>query len=102
MSLKDFLQEDLNVIFNLDEFAETAEFNGNFFPVIFYEKSEYLLDNGYLGYSPAIFAKKENVKNIKIGDSLIFRDINWYVVRKEFKDELTIKLYLSKEPSTKF
>lgn len=102
MSLKDFLQEDLNVIFNLDEFAEIAEFNGNSFPVIFYEKSEYLLDDGYLGYSPAILVKKEDVKDIKTGDSLIFRDINWYVIRKEFKDEFITKLFLSKEPSTRF
>jgi len=102
LSLKDFLQEDLNVIFNLDEFAEIAEFNGNSFPVIFYEKSEYLLDDGYLGYSPAILVKKEDVKDIKTGDSLIFRDINWYVIRKEFKDEFITKLFLSKEPSTRF
>jgi len=102
LSLKDFLQEDLNVIFNLDESAEIAEFNGNSFPVIFYEKSEYLLDDGYLGYSPAILVKKEDVKDIKTGDSLIFRDINWYVIRKEFKDEFITKLFLSKEPSTRF
>ena len=102
MSLKDYLQEDLNVIFNLDEFAETAEFNGNSFPVIFYEKSEYLLDDGYLGYSPAILAKATDVKNIKTGDLVIFRDTNYYVTKKEFKDELTTKLYLSKDASTKF
>ena len=102
MSLKDFLQEDLNVIFNLDEFGEIAEFNGEQIPVIFYEKSEYLLDNGYLGYSPAIIAKQEDVKSIKTGDLIIFRNTNYYITKKEFKDELTIKLYLSKEPSTKF
>ena len=102
MSLKDFLQEDLDVIFNPDEFGEAAEFNGNSFPVIFYEKSEYLLDNGYLGYSPAILAKKEDVKDIKTGDLVIFRNTNYYVTKKEFKDEFIIKLYLSKESSTKF
>jgi len=102
LSLKDYLQEDLNVIFNLDEFAETAEFNGNSFPVIFYEKSEYLLDDGYLGYSPAILAKATDVKNIKTGDLVIFRDTNYYVTKKEFKDELTTKFYLSKDASTKF
>ena len=102
MSLKDFLQEDLNVIFNPDEFGEIAEFNGEQIPVIFYEKSEYLLDNGYLGYSLAIIAKKEDVKDIKTGDLIIFRNTNYYITKKEFKDEFTIKLYLSKEPSTKF
>jgi len=102
LSLKDYLQEDLNVIFNLDEFAETAEFNGNSFPVIFYEKSEYLLDDGYLGYSPAILAKATDVKDIKTGDLIVFRDTNYYVTKKEFKDELTTKLYLSKDASTKF
>ena len=102
MSLKDFFEEDLNVIFNLDEFAETAEFNGNSFPVIFYEKSEYLLDDGYLGYSPAILAKTADVRDIKTGDLIIFRNINYYVTKKEFKDELTTKFYLSKDASTKF
>jgi len=102
LSLKDYLQEDLNVIFNIDEFAETAEFNGEQIPVIFYEKSEELLDDGYLGYSPAILAKTADIKDIKTGDLIVFRDTNYYVTKKEFKDELTTKLYLSKDASTKF
>jgi len=102
LSLKDFFEEDLNTIFNLDEFAETAEFNGNSFPVIFYEKSEYLLDDGYLGSSPAILAKTVDIKDIKTGDLIIFRDADYYVTKKEFKDELTTKLYLSKDFTTKF
>jgi len=102
LSLKDYLQEDLNVIFNFDEFAEKAEYNGEQIPVIFYEKSEYLFDDGYLGYSPAILAKTADIKDVKIGDLVIFRDTNYYVTKKEFKDELTTKLYLSKDASTKF
>ena len=69
---------------------------------LFYEKSEYLLDDGYLGNSPAILAKTVDIKDIKTGDLIIFRDTNYYVTKKEFKDELTTKLYLSKDFSTKF
>lgn len=102
MNLKDLIKKDLEIVFNLDEFAENAEYNGNIFPVIFYEKSEYLLDDGYLGYSPAIITKKENIKDIKTGDSLIFRNTTWYVTKKSFKDEFITKLFLSKESSTRF
>lgn len=102
MTLKDNIISDLDILFNEDEFGETAEYNGDKFPVIFITKSEYLLDNGFLGTSPAIVTKKVFGDKIKIGEFIIYKNTTWYITKKEFKDEFVIKLYISKEPSTKF
>ncbi len=102
MSLKNNLIDDLSVFFNFDEFGEEVEYNGSLLPVIFIEKSEYLLDDGYLGYSPALIVKKSDFKDVKNGDILKFRDETWYVIKKEQKDELILKLFISKSNSTRF
>ncbi|GAB6045087.1 hypothetical protein JCM11957_06850 [Caminibacter profundus] len=102
MSLKNNLIDDLDVFFNFDEFGEEVEYNNSLFPAIFIEKSEYLLDDGYLGYSPALIVKKSDFKDIKNGDILKFRDETWYVIKKEQKDELILKLFISKSNSTRF
>ena len=109
MAFKDNLLKDLDVFLNTDEFAETVVYtdesgNSKEIPAIFLTKTDLFSEdmNAIESSIPAVLIKRKDLANVKNGDIFTINDIEYTVIQTEYKDDLIIKAYLSRDFRPRF
>ena len=104
MSFKDNVLEDLDIFLNLGDFAQTVKYTNSSgvskeIPAIFLIKTDLLLENmnGTESSIPAVIVRKRDLPDVKNGDVFTVNGTSYIVIQTEYKDDLIIKAYLSKD-----
>ena len=102
MSLKDNIKKDLDVFFNIEEFAKEVSINSSVIKVIFKDKSDVVFNNELHTNIPTAVIKREDCKDIKAGDVLIVDEKEYVVSYIQHKDSYISELYLSEDSRNRF
>ena len=102
MSFKEQLNQDLDVFFNTDEFADTALLeSGAVVSVYFDEKDDVVFDTGLdsdvSASVPSVTCKASDVATMSHGESIIVNNMTYYVIDMDPPQSGVRKLYLSED-----
>ena len=104
MAFKDNVLKDLDIFLNLGDFAQTVIYTDSSgvskeVPAIFLIKTDLLLENmnGTESSIPAVLVKKTDIADVRNGDVFTINGTSYTVIQTEYKDDLVIKAYLSKD-----
>ena len=102
MSFKEQLNQDLDVFFNTDEFADTALLeSGAVVFVYFDEKDDVVFDTGLdsdvSASVPSVTCKASDVTTMSHGESVIVNNMTYYVIDMDPPQSGVRKLYLSED-----
>jgi len=104
VAFKDNVLKDLDIFLNLGDFAQNVNYTDSSgvskeVPAIFLTKTDLLLENmnGTESSIPAVLIKRRDLPDVRNGDIFTINGTSYTVIQTEYKDDLVIKAYLSKD-----